>query len=167
MFAADPEMKDAAVRRFIRRIEPGKYRTPVRTCVKPTWQVRVCPNAATTTNASPSACTPKLRANRPFPSPICRFRAADVVAALIRRGEAARDFRGDQRVGEALRWLFEQVTDAPDCNERSALLALLEQYLDTQTRNGTACRLLREERYWRASSLSSIKRAESAKAPPP
>jgi hypothetical protein len=61
----------------------------------------------------------------------------DVVAALIRRGQAPPEFRGDGRVGAALRWLFESVTDAPDRNERRCLLDLLEQYLDTQTRNGT------------------------------
>jgi hypothetical protein len=61
----------------------------------------------------------------------------DVAQALIRHGLAPPDFRGDARVGAALRWLFEQVTDAPDRNERVSLLRLLEQYLDIQTRNGT------------------------------
>jgi hypothetical protein len=38
-------------------------------------------------------------------------------------------FRGDARVGAALRWLFEQVTDLPERNDRQTLLALLETYL--------------------------------------
>ena len=46
----------------------------------------------------------------------------DVIAALVRRGEAPAGFKGDERVGAALRWLFEQVTDEPERNERSLLL---------------------------------------------
>ena len=53
----------------------------------------------------------------------------DVVAAMVRRGAAAPGFQGDRRVGEALRWLFEQVTDEPERNERQTLLTLLDQHL--------------------------------------
>ncbi len=47
-----------------------------------------------------------------------RIRGEDVIAAMIRRGLAEPGYRGDARVGEALHWLFEQVTDAPERNER-------------------------------------------------
>jgi hypothetical protein len=53
-----------------------------------------------------------------------------VIGALLRRGEASTGFTGDERVGAALRWLFEQVTDEPERNERTLLLQNLEQYLD-------------------------------------
>jgi hypothetical protein len=53
----------------------------------------------------------------------------DVVERLVGRGDAAPGFRGDERVGEALRWLFEQVTDEPGRNERQTLLTLLDRYL--------------------------------------
>ena len=46
----------------------------------------------------------------------------DVIAATRARGDAPREFRGDARVGAALRWLFEQVTDEPERNERTLLL---------------------------------------------
>ncbi len=52
----------------------------------------------------------------------------DVVAAIVRRGDAHAEFKGDERVGAALQWLFEQVTDEPERNERHLLLQLLEQY---------------------------------------
>ena len=55
----------------------------------------------------------------------------DVIAALVRRGAAPPEFKGDERVGAALRWLFEQVTDEPGRNERSLLLQMLEQYFQT------------------------------------
>jgi hypothetical protein len=54
----------------------------------------------------------------------------DVISVLLRRGEAPPGFTGDERVGAALRWLFEQVTDEPERNERTLLLQSLEQYLD-------------------------------------
>jgi hypothetical protein len=53
----------------------------------------------------------------------------DVIAAMVRTGHAAPKFRGDSRVGTALQWLFEQVTDQPERNERQTLLALLDDYL--------------------------------------
>jgi hypothetical protein len=48
----------------------------------------------------------------------------------LRRDEVSPGFAGDERVGAALRWLFEQVTDEPERNERTLLLQNLEQYLD-------------------------------------
>jgi hypothetical protein len=58
-----------------------------------------------------------------------RIGGSDVIDALIRSGRAPEGFRGDPRVGEALRWLFEQVTDSPERNDRETLLALLDEYL--------------------------------------
>ena len=58
---------------------------------------------------------------------------ADVIAAFERRGLVEAGFRGDQRVGEALRWLFEQVTDEPSRNQPDLLAALIERYLDAET----------------------------------
>jgi hypothetical protein len=54
-----------------------------------------------------------------------------VIAALVARRRVAEDFKGDARVGAALHWLFEQVTDEPERNERSVLRRLLEQYLES------------------------------------
>jgi hypothetical protein len=47
----------------------------------------------------------------------------------VRRGDAPLEFKGDERVGAALDWLFEQVTDEPERNQRTVLLRILEQYL--------------------------------------
>ncbi len=41
------------------------------------------------------------------------------------------EYPGDARVGAALRYLFEQVTDEPERNERTLLLRILEQYLNS------------------------------------
>lgn len=63
---------------------------------------------------------------------------ADVIAALQRRGEVPSDYRGDERVGLALRWLFEQVTDEPSRNQPDLLAALIERYLDAEATRAAA-----------------------------
>ena len=55
---------------------------------------------------------------------------AEVIAALERRGLVEPGFRGDGRVGDVLRWLFEQVTDEPSRNQPDLLAALIERYLN-------------------------------------
>jgi hypothetical protein len=58
----------------------------------------------------------------------------DVIGAMVRAGIAPVNFRGDARVGATLQWLFEQVTDQPERNERQILLALLDDYLAVRDR---------------------------------
>ncbi len=135
MFSADPEMTDAAVRRFIRRIEVEN--------IEHLFALR---DADVAGSGLPKRGDHNERFAERVRAEIARepaFSVADlhvsgddVSGALIRRGLAPAGFRGDERVGATLRWLFEQVTDAPDRNERATLLRLVEQYLDMQTRNG-------------------------------
>jgi hypothetical protein len=54
----------------------------------------------------------------------------DVIEAMIARGLAPPGFKGDARVGEVLRQLFEQVTEDPRLNDRAALQAALGRLLD-------------------------------------
>lgn len=130
MYSADPELTDAGVRRFIRRIEPANIERlfglrhadilgsglPERDGSNREFEARVRAELA----RKPAFSVRDLAIN-----------GDDVVASLVRRSEAPVTFRGDERVGAALRWLFEQVTDEPKRNERSLLLQMLEQYLDS------------------------------------
>jgi len=129
MYAADPEMKDATLRRFIRRIGPASLERqfalrmadvtgsglPKRDDRNERFAVRVHEELA----RAPAFSVADLQLG-----------GEDVVAALVRRGAAEPGFHGDERVGEALRWLFEQVTDEPERNERQTLLTLLDEHLD-------------------------------------
>jgi hypothetical protein len=54
----------------------------------------------------------------------------DVIALLQRKGLAPSGFRGDRRVGEVLRALFEEVTDDPSRNEAGLLAERAERYID-------------------------------------
>jgi tRNA nucleotidyltransferase (CCA-adding enzyme) len=128
MYSADPELTDAAVRRFIRRIEP--------TNIDRIFALRAAdvrgsglPKRDGRNEEFEARVRAELARKPAFSVHDLAVDGDDVVAALIRRGEAPAGFTGDARVGDALGWLFEQVTDEPGRNERSLLLHLLEQYL--------------------------------------
>jgi tRNA nucleotidyltransferase (CCA-adding enzyme) len=129
MYDADPELSDAALRRFIRRVQPDNLERlfalrqadvagsglPKRDDSNERFEARVYAELA----KKPAFSIADLAVN-----------GDDVIAALLRRDEVSPGFAGDERVGAALRWLFEQVTDEPERNERTLLLQSLEQYLD-------------------------------------
>ena len=131
MYVADPEMTDATLRRFIRRIGPATLERQ--------FALRMadvagsgCPSAAIGTSASRRASATKSRGSPAFSVADLQIGGDDVIAAIVRRGAAAPGFHGDERVGDALRWLFEQVTDEPERNERQTLLTLLDEHLDNE-----------------------------------
>jgi tRNA nucleotidyltransferase (CCA-adding enzyme) len=129
MYSADPQLSDAALRRFIRRVRPdnierlfalrhadiGGSGLPKRDESNERFEARVRAELA----KRPAFAIADLSVN-----------GGDVIAALVRRGQAPPGFAGDERVGAALRWLFEQVTDEPERNEPTLLLQILEQYLE-------------------------------------
>ncbi|MBV8371839.1 MAG: HD domain-containing protein, partial [Candidatus Eremiobacteraeota bacterium] len=134
MFSADPAMTDAAVRRFIRRIEPKN--------IEHLFDLRYAdvagsglPKRGDHNERFAERVRTEIERKPAFSITDLAIDGDVVIAELIRRREAPPEFRGDERVGVVLRWLFEQVTDAPERNERAALLRLLEQYLDAHARN--------------------------------
>lgn len=133
MYVADPDLSDAAIRRFIRRIgvahldrqfalraaDIAGSGLPKRDDSNERFQARVYAEVA----RKPAFSVKDLRID-----------GASVIETMVRMGLATRDFRGDKRVGEALRHLFEQVTEQPERNEPATLRALLEQYLAVEHR---------------------------------
>ncbi|MDQ2679940.1 MAG: HD domain-containing protein [Candidatus Eremiobacteraeota bacterium] len=134
MYSADPSLSDAAIRRFIRRIGPANLDRqfglraadiagsglPKREGVNEAFQARVWA---------------EVERKPPFSIADLQIDGSAVVTAMIEHGLAPAGFRGDQRVGEALRVLFEQVTDKPERNEPKALGDLLDAYLAAKRRN--------------------------------
>jgi tRNA nucleotidyltransferase (CCA-adding enzyme) len=128
MYVADPDLSDAAVRRFVRRIGPKNLDRqfalraadvagsglPKRDDSNERFQVRVYAEVA----RKPAFSINDLRID-----------GSMVIARMIECGRAPADFRGDKRVGDALAYLFEQVTEQPERNEPEALRALLDHYL--------------------------------------
>lgn len=127
MYVADPDLSDAAIRRFVRRIELERLDRqfalraadiagsglPKRDDSNERFQARVYAEIA----------------RRPaFSLKDLEISGADVIEAMIRKGLARPGFSGDERVGEALRYLLEQVTEQPERNKRDTLKTLLEQH---------------------------------------
>jgi putative nucleotidyltransferase with HDIG domain len=127
MYSADPDLSDAAIRRFIRRIgvahldrqfalraaDIAGSGLPKRDDSNERFQARVYAEVAR---------------KPPFSIKDLAFDGSDVIAMMVKKGLAAPGFRGDKRVGDALQYLFEQVTEQPGRNEPGTLAALLEQY---------------------------------------
>ena len=128
MYVADPDLSDAALRRFIRRVGPARLDRqfalraadiagsglPKRDDSNERFQARVFE---------------ELGRKPPFSVADLRISGSDVVEAMIAKGLADENFRGDARVGAALQHLFEQVTEQPGRNQPDTLRALLDEYL--------------------------------------
>jgi hypothetical protein len=56
----------------------------------------------------------------------------DVIEIMRAKGLVDADFRGDERVGEALRFSLERVLDDPAHNDRDRLRALVGDYFDAR-----------------------------------
>jgi tRNA nucleotidyltransferase (CCA-adding enzyme) len=129
MYSADPQLTDAALRRFIRRVQPEN--------IERLFELRHAdvrgsglPKRDDSNERFEDRVRAELARKPAFSVADLTVNGDDVIGALLRRGEASTGFTGDERVGAALRWLFEQVTDEPERNERTLLLQNLEQYLD-------------------------------------
>lgn len=127
MYNQDPELSDAAVRRFIRRIGPQH--------LKRQFAVRYAdiagsglPKRDDSNERFEARVWAEVERKPAFSIADLAIGGADTMQAMVDRGIAQAGFRGDRRVGEALQWLFEQVTEHPERNERQTLIALLETY---------------------------------------
>jgi tRNA nucleotidyltransferase (CCA-adding enzyme) len=137
MYSIDPVQSDASVRRFIRRIGPQLLARQF-ALRKADIAGSGLPKRDDRNEHFEERVREELTRGRAFSLADLAVRGEDVTGAMIRRGLAPAGFRGDRRVGAALAWLFEQVTDRPERNDRTALLALLDEYLDTAPRAGRA-----------------------------
>ena len=131
MYSADPQLSDAGLRRFIRRVGPAN--------IERLFALRQSdiagsglPKREGGNEAFEARVRRELALKPAFSIRELAVDGEDVIDALVRRGDAQPGFKGDERVGDALRWLFEQVTDEPGRNERTLLLRILEQYLADQ-----------------------------------
>ena len=128
MYVQDPELSDAAIRRFIRRIGPQNLQRQ--------FAVRRAdivgsglPKRDDSNERFEARVWQEVEREPPFTVADLAVNGDDVIAAMIVHNFAPPEYRGDARVGAALQWLFEQVTDHPERNEREVLLALLGGYL--------------------------------------
>jgi len=128
MYAADPQLPDKTLRRFVRRIGPQHLARqfalrhadiagsglPKRDDANERFEARV----ATVLAEKPAFAVADLA-----------LTGRDVMALMERAGIAPSGFRGDARVGEVLRALFEEVTDDPSRNEAGWLAERAQRYI--------------------------------------
>jgi len=129
MYSADPEAQDRTLRRFIRRIGPHH--------LDRLFALRWADIAGSglpkrdDSNERFEARIVAVLAERPaFSVADLALGGSDVIAIFERKGLAEPGFRGDARVGEVLRALFEEVTDDPSRNEAGLLAERAERYVD-------------------------------------
>lgn len=130
MYSAIDELTDAAIRRFIRRV--GK------SYVEDLFTLRHADVAAT--GLEPRALEQSVRfeqrvrteieGRHPLAVTDLAISGEDVIEIMRAKGLAGADFRGDDRVGEALRFSLERVLDDPAQNDRDRLRALVGEYFD-------------------------------------
>ena len=127
MYVADPDLTDAAIRRFVRRIgvahldrqfalraaDIAGSGLPKRDDSNERFQARVYAEVA----RKPAFSIKDLRID-----------GKAVMDRMVELEVAPKGFRGDKRVGDALQYLFEQVTERPELNEPDTLHALLNQH---------------------------------------
>lgn len=131
MFTADPTLSDAAIRRFIRRIGP--------TNVERQFALReadIAGSGLPKRDGSNEAFARRVLEERqrepPFAVKDLRIDGLAVVAIMQDMGLAASTFRGDARVGAALQYVFEQVTERPADNEPTTLEGLVKRHFEGQ-----------------------------------
>lgn len=129
MYAADPELADKTLRRFVRRIGPQHLErlfalrwADIKGSGKPKRD---------DSNERFEAAIARILAESPaFSVRELALDGAGVIDVFVRKKLAPPGFRGDPRVGEVLRALFEEVTDDPSRNEAALLVARAERYID-------------------------------------
>jgi putative nucleotidyltransferase with HDIG domain len=129
MYAADPEAPDRTLRRFVRRI--GVEHLDRLFALR--WADITgsgLPKRDGSNERFEARIAAVLAEKPPFRVTDLAMSGADVVALFVRKGLAPPDFRGDARVGEVLRALFEEVTDDPSRNEAGLLAERAARYLD-------------------------------------
>jgi putative nucleotidyltransferase with HDIG domain len=131
MYNQDPNLTDAAVRRFVRRIGLSHLRRQ--------FAVRQAdiagsgmPKRDGSNEAFEARVWAEVERKPPFSIADLAIGGSDVIDAMVAANLAPPGFRGDHRVGSMLRWLFEQVTDRPERNSRQTLRALLDAYLRSE-----------------------------------
>lgn len=131
MYNTDPAQTDAAIRRFIRRVGERS--------VDDLFALRAADIAATglperrldDNAAFERRVRAELQAERALGVTDLAIDGAAVIAEMRDLGLVGSEFTGDRRVGAALAYCLEQVTDDPARNRYDVLRALVREYFST------------------------------------
>ena len=129
MYAADPELADKTLRRFVRRIGP-QHLARLFALRWADIEGSGKPKRDDSNERFEAAITRILAESPAFSVRELALNGDGVIDVFVRKKLVPPGFRGDQRVGEVLRALFEEVTDDPSRNEAALLVARAERYID-------------------------------------
>jgi putative nucleotidyltransferase with HDIG domain len=132
MYVADPALSEAAVRRFIRRIGVARLERQF-ALRRADIAGSGLPKRDDSNERFEARVWEEVERKPAFSVADLAIGGSDVIDVMVRRKMVPMDYRGDARVGALLHWLFEQVTDAPERNDPTSLLRLLETHLDAET----------------------------------
>lgn len=128
MYSADPELSDAAVRRFIRRIGPDSLER-----LFALREADVVGSGLPRRDGSNAAFEERTKAmlaqKPPFSVRDLSIGGAAIMELMRQLKLVQGEFRGDARVGSTLAFLLDRVVDDPALNEPAALLALARERL--------------------------------------
>ncbi|HEY5093679.1 MAG TPA: HD domain-containing protein, partial [Candidatus Eremiobacteraceae bacterium] len=138
MYAADDQLTDAAVRRFVRRVGVA--------AVEPLFALRAADVSASGLPARDPAQSKRfetrvldaIAARAPFGIADLAIDGAGIIAIMRELKLVGPEFSGDRRVGEALNHCLEQVLDDPALNERESLRALVRAFFAAPQAPATA-----------------------------
>ena len=131
MYSTADVISDAGIRRFIKRVRPsnlGALFTLRRADIVASGLPR---HDRGENERFEERVDTMLRDHPAFDISHLAIGGADVIAVMIELGMAAPGFKGDERVGAALRSCLEEVLDDPARNERDSLLRHARRYLGT------------------------------------
>lgn len=133
MYAADPEVQDKTMRRFVRRIGPD-HLARLFALRAADIEGSGLPRRDDSNERFEARIAAVLAEGPAFSIRDLAVSGNDVVAMFERKGLAPSGFRGDRRVGEVLHALFEEVTDDPSRNVAGLLAERAERYIDEHFR---------------------------------
>jgi len=132
MYSTSDIITDAGVRRFIRRVGPINLGDLFELRHADIRASGIPPHDGGENERFEARVAASLKAGHALTINDLAINGEDVMAIMVERGLANADFRGDQRVGEALRLCLEEVLDDPGRNEPETLRNVVRGFFNRQ-----------------------------------
>jgi tRNA nucleotidyltransferase (CCA-adding enzyme) len=130
MYSTADVITDAGIRRFIRRVGPGNLAALFALRHADIRASGIPPHDGGENERFEARVDAEIKAGRALTINDLKISGQDVIQIMRELGLAGEDFRGDQRVGAALRKCLEEVLDDPGRNEPDALRSLVRSFFD-------------------------------------
>lgn len=127
MYSAIEQQTDAAIRRFIRRVGQGHVEDLFALRHADVAATGLPPRAVVENQTFEDRVRKELSGDHPLSVTDLAIDGDDVIGIMRELGVVGPDYRGDHRVGDALRQCLELVLDEPSRNQKEALRAFVRE----------------------------------------